>query len=214
MRRGDLRWAAVAIALGTLLTAIIVGGVWIADQLRTANDARDALAAQVQHLGASPVAGPPGSRGEPGKSVVGPSGPPGPPGPSGAPGSSGRNGRDGKDGSAGKNGAAGQAGASVTGAPGKSGADGASGPMGPAGPQGPAGEDGQDGADGKDGKDGRDGTDGQTCPDGYSLQTSPSDPDALVCRRDGASSPSPDGPTPSPMSLGMAALDPTRRTWI
>ncbi|MFF3884010.1 collagen-like protein [Streptomyces sp. NPDC001914] len=207
-RRGDLRWAALVFALGALLTAVVVGGVWIAGQLRTANQARDALALQVQRLGASPVAGPPGSRGEPGPSVTGPSGLPGPAGPSGAPGRDGRDGRDGADatGQPGKDGADGEPGVSVTGAPGGAGP---TGPAGATGAQGPAGKDGKDGADGRDGRD------GQTCPDGYSLQQSPDDADALVCRRDDAPAPQPDSPSPSaPIALGMPALDPTRRTWI
>lgn len=78
------------------------------------------------------------------------------------------------------------------------------GPTGPAGPPGPAGMDGQDGEDGKDGQDGRD---GQNCPDGYSLQAPSWDPDALVCRRDGA--PQPENPPPTPSSsatlLGLPA---------
>ncbi|MGB8941120.1 MAG: hypothetical protein WCD21_12935, partial [Streptomyces sp.] len=49
---------------------------------------------------------------------------------------------------------------------------------------------------------------GPSCPDGYSLQAPASDPDALVCRRDGAPPPDPD-PEPSP----QAALDPTRRQY-
>ncbi|MFF7966778.1 collagen-like protein [Streptomyces sp. NPDC007903] len=213
-RRGDLRWAVVAVALGALLTAIVVGGVWISEQLRTANSARDALAAQVERLGASPVGGPPGSRGEPGPSVTGPAGPAGIPGRAGASGAPGRAGRDGTNGKNGK------AGASVAGAPGKPGKDGAKGDpgasvTGPPGAPGPTGPMGPAGKDGQDGKDGRDGRDGQTCPDGYSLQQSPDDTDALVCRRDGAPTQQPDSPSPTPpVSLGMAALDPTRRTWI
>ncbi|MFF1914227.1 hypothetical protein ACFVYE_21900 [Streptomyces sp. NPDC058239] len=72
-----------------------------------------------------------------------------------------------------------------TGAPG---ADGQSiiGPEGDTGPAGPPG------TDGKNGKDDKGGADGQTCPDGYSLQAPPDDPDALVCRRTGAETPSPD----------------------
>ncbi|MEW2177133.1 collagen-like protein [Streptomyces sp. NPDC005406] len=96
-----------------------------------------------------------------------------------------------------------------TGAAGRAGTDGASGvvgPVGPAGPAGPAGEQGPAGAPGpagKDGTDGRDGASGQTCPTGYSLQPMPSDPDALVCRRDSA----PTGPDPatSPAILGLPA---------
>jgi len=116
---------------------------------------------------------------------------PGPPGPSGSPGASGRPGTPGASG--------------VPGQTGASGAPGAVGPSGPAGPQGPAGPAGPAGKDGADGKD------GQTCPDGYSLQAPSYDPDALVCRRDGAPQPS-DSPSPSPSSLAVG-LDPQRREY-
>ncbi|MEV8124124.1 collagen-like protein [Streptomyces sp. NPDC085944] len=124
-----------------------------------------------------PIPGPPGPRGpkgEPGKDAPPPS--PGPPGPAG---------EDGGEG------APGDPGATVTGPPG---------PIGPQGPQGPAGPAGPAGKDGADGKDGRD---GQTCPDGYSLQAPEWDPDALVCRRDGA--PPPDTPAPSAGPLALPA---------
>jgi hypothetical protein len=80
------------------------------------------------------------------------------------------------------------------------------GPTGPAGPPGPAGQDGQNGEDGTDGTNGRD---GQTCPDGYSLQAPSWDPDALVCRRDGA--PQPSDPSPSPTSSPLLGLPAERR---
>jgi hypothetical protein len=109
--------------------------------LRTSNDARDALARQVQSLGEKPVAGPPGSRGEPGKATVGAPGPSGPPGPSGA---------------------AGKDAPTITPSPGPSG------PVGPAGVKGadstvpgPTGPAGQNGADGAAGTNGKDGTNGQ-----------------------------------------------------
>lgn len=57
--------------------------------------------------------------------------------------------------------------------------------MGPAGERGPA---------------------GPSCPDVYSLKPPADDPDALVCRRDGAPYPEP-GNSPAP----QAALDPARR---
>ncbi|MFE3400801.1 collagen-like protein [Streptomyces anulatus] len=193
----------------TLLGALLAGAAILtvqdlASDLRAANLARDQLAQQVERLGASPVAGPPGTRGEPGESLVGPSGPPGPPGASGPPGKAGV-GKDGRDGAAAT---------PIPGPSGPSGADsvvpGPTGPAGPAGPPGPAGKDGV-GKDGADGADGRDGADGQTCPDGYTLQPPPGDPDALVCRRTGAP-PAPEDPasTPSPLAL---ALDPTRRQY-
>lgn len=138
-----------------------------------------------------PIPGPPGptgDAGEPGKS--GSSGSPGPDGPDGTDGADGTSGEDGVPGAAGPPGPAGPQG--------EAGAD--STVPGPTGPQGPAGEDGQDGADGKD---------GQTCPDGYSLQPPPGDPDALVCRRDAA--PGGEGGDDSPQAGG--ALDPFRRQY-
>jgi hypothetical protein len=168
-RRGDVLAIASALALGAILAWIVLTIQHLGSDLRTANDARDALARQVQQLGEKPVGGPPGSRGEPGMSVTGPPGPRGEPGPSGPPGT---------------NGADGIAGA--TGAPGAAGA------TGPAGPSGPQGEPGPAGARGEPGPAGADGKDGQTCPDGYTLQAPQWDADALVCRQDGA--PPPDDP--------------------
>lgn len=121
---------------------------------------------------------------------------PGPRGPSGPPGKA-DDGADGKNGSNGKDGQDGAPGADST-------VPGPTGPPGPQGSAGPPGKDGQDGAPGADGKDGQDGRDGQTCPDGYSLQPPPDDPDALVCRRDGA--PDPD-PSSSPQTPAILAPD-------
>lgn len=93
--------------------------------------------------------------------------------------------------------------------PGPAGADSTvPGPPGPAvaGPPGPAGQDGKDGADG-DTVTGPPGPPGPACPDGYSLQPPPDDPDGLMCRRDGAPPPEPDDP-PGPL-----ALDPARRQY-
>ncbi|MEV7389641.1 collagen-like protein [Streptomyces sp. NPDC091215] len=145
-----------------------------------AGDVR-ALRAQVKSLGKTPVAPDPSKAvaNLPARTVVpvpipGPSGVPGSPGPSGAPGATG-----------------------AAGLPGASGSPGAVGPTGPQGVQGPAGPAGPAG------QDGRDGTDGQTCPDGYSLQAPDWDPDALVCRRDGAAQPSP-SPSESSPALALA----------
>lgn len=88
----------------------------MATHLRDANRARDLLAAQVQRLGERPVAGPPGSRGEPGEGIVGSPGPAGERGPEGrpgrpaptvtpSPGPSGPPWPAGRDGAAGKDGA-------------------------------------------------------------------------------------------------------------
>lgn len=100
----------------------------------------------------------------------------------------------------GPSGAQGDPGATVTGPPGPAGPTGPAGPAGPVGPAGPAGEDGTDGQDGRD---------GQTCPDGYSLQAPAWDPDALVCRRDGA--PQPSDPSPTPTSTTLLGLPAERR---
>ncbi|MDQ0992151.1 collagen-like protein [Streptomyces sp. V3I7] len=128
-----------------------------------------------------PIPGPPGPRGVPGS-----------PGPSGSPGASGAPGRSGTDGSPGASGAPGAVG--PTGPPGAKGDPGA---VGPAGPQGERGEKGDTGERGPA---------GPNCPDSYSLQAPSWDPDALVCRRDGA-------PDPKPGTGGgllSAGLDPRR----
>lgn len=190
-RREDAKFAAFAVLVlaGFVLLALWVQGL--------AQD-RDALARQVQDLGGTPVAGPPGLRGEPGVGVTGPAGEKGDkgdpgepaptltpsPGPSGASGAPGRPGAD----------------STVPGPTGPPGAD--STVPGPTGPAGPQGERGADGVDGRD---------GQTCPDGYSLQAPSWDPDALVCRRDGA----PDPDEPGNGNGGpQAALDPQRRVYV
>lgn len=192
-----------ALFVGCLL-ALLGAYIWwqtsqLSADLRAANLARDQLAAQVQELGQKPVAGPPGSRGQPGQGVPGspgPTGPPGSPGPAST--VAGPPGKDGQDA---------EPAAPVPGPTGPPGADGATvtGPPGPA-VTGPPGKDGTNGQDGKDGRDGVDGRDGQTCPAGYSLQPPPTDPDALVCRKDGA-------PAPAPESPDTSALDPTRRQY-
>ena len=197
-RRNDMLFALAAALSVALVAWIIFTMQELSHDLRTANDARDALARQVQQLGHKPVAGPPGSRGEPGQSITGPRGPQGEPGPSGPPGPSGSPGKDGKDG---ENGTAGRDGVGQTGAPG---AAGATGPAGPPGPQGPQGDTGPAGPQGPAGRD------GQTCPDGYSLQAPSYDPDALVCRRDGAPDPS---PSKGDSSLLGAGLDPQRKQY-
>lgn len=207
------------VALTGVLVLVFLG--WLAVQvvslssdLRTSNSARDALARQVQGLGASPVAGPPGSRGAPGG--VGPSGPPGSPGPTGPPGADGTDGKDGKSGtpgSPGPSGSPGSAGAAgktgANGADGRNGADGAAGPVGPAGPAGPQGPQGEQGPKGDTGDRGPAGPAGPNCPDGYSLQTPSWDPDALVCRRDGAPDPKPSDSS----GTGLLGLPADRRRY-
>lgn len=201
-RRTDILFAAGVVLGVAVLAWLVITMQQLSHDLSASNRARDALAQQVQGLGASPVAGPPGSRGEPGEpgaSGVGPSGPPGPEGPMGPPGPIGKTGADSKvpgptgpgstvPGPTGAEGVAGKDGTDST-VPGPKGDQGVQGEPGPAGPIGPAGPPGPAGADGKD---------GQTCPDGYSLQPPLDDPDALVCRRDSA----PDPPTtPVPPAL-------------
>lgn len=159
-----------------------------------AGDVR-ALRAQVQAEGATPVAPDPTKAVEdlPARAEV-PVPIPGPPGPPGVSGASGEPGK-----------------AGASGQPGMPGAVGPTGPAGPAGPQGEPGPAGPQGAPGTDGADGQDGKDGQTCPDGYSLQAPSYDPDALVCRRDGAPYPSPgNGQGNGALAL---ALDPQRRQY-
>jgi hypothetical protein len=170
-----------------------------------AGDVR-ALRQQVKAKGGTPVAPDPAKAVEdlPARAEV-PVPIPGPPGPAGSPGPSGEPGRGGADGTPGASGAPGPVG--PTGPAGSQGEQGPAGPAGPAGPVGPAGPAGQDG---RDGVDGRDGTDGQSCPDGYSLQAPSYDPDALVCRRDGAPEPGDGGTVPQ----AAGALDPRRTQYV
>ncbi|MGW6024849.1 collagen-like protein [Streptomyces sp. NPDC055099] len=127
----------------------------------------------------------------------------GDPGPAGADGTDGANGERGPEGPAGAAGPPGANGADGTdGANGSDGAGGASGPEGPSGPAGPAGPRGERGPKGETGDA------GPACPDGYSLQQSPGDPDALVCRRTGVAP-----ADPAPALLLLASLLPRcRRT--
>ncbi|MFG2855715.1 collagen-like protein [Streptomyces mirabilis] len=128
-----------------------------------------------------PIPGPPGPKGDPGPS--------GTPGPSGSPGTSGKAGTDGQ--------------------PGTAGSPGAVGPTGAAGPAGPQGPQGETGSQGEQGPQGERGPAGPSCPDGYSLQPPADDPDALVCRRDGAPQPS-NSPSGGLLSLGLV---PNRRQY-
>jgi hypothetical protein len=196
-------------------TAVLVAGSLSTD-LRTANSARDALALQVQRLGASPVAGPPGSRGEPGQSVVGPSGPSGPEGPRGEQGPSGQ---PGPSGSPGKNGtsATGQPGQpGQPGATGAAGQPGAAGPTGPAGPPGPQGDPGPTGPQGEQGPRGEQGPAGPA-PSGWTFEyrgvTYECTPDAdgsthYTCRDTSGGSGDNGGGLPAPLAAG---IEPRRR---
>lgn len=202
-RRGDVLTIVAAVALGGAFAWIVLTVQGLNHELKTANEARDALAAQVQHLGERPVAGPPGSRGKPGDSVTGPPGPRGEPGPSGPPGPAGPEGPAGEHGADGGDGSAG-----VPGLAGATGPAGASGPQGEPGPQGAPGQPGPAGPAGAQGPPGERGPAGPACPGGYSLQAPSYDPDALVCRRDGAPQ-----QEETPASLSVGALDPQRRQY-
>ncbi|GAA2673942.1 hypothetical protein GCM10010400_40120 [Streptomyces aculeolatus] len=211
-RRKDIAFAvAVLVSIGLFMLLV----VWVqnlAGDLRDANRDRDALAAQVERLGGTPVAGDPGKageRGEPG--AAGTDGAAGSKGDKGAPGEKGEPGADGKRGGAGPDGPAGQPGEpGEDGAPGAAGANGTDGAAGPTGAQGPQGEKGDPGAQGAQGPRGEQGLPGPACPTGYSLQAPAWDPDALVCRRDGA--PADDGPGNGQGPLALA-LDPNRRQY-
>jgi len=204
-RRGDVLAIVGALLLGAALAWILLSVQALNDKLETSNLARDALARQVQGLGGTPVAGPPGSRGEPGASVTGPPGEQGEPGPSGPPGPSGSVGAAGKNGSNGSSGASGEPGAA--GATGPAGAVGPQGPQGEAGPAGPQGEQGEQGPKGDTGEEG---PAGPACPDGYSLQAPAYDPDALVCHRNSAPTDNQPGKGNGALAL---ALDPQRRQY-
>ncbi|MEV5911050.1 collagen-like protein [Streptomyces chartreusis] len=170
-----------------------------------ASDVR-VLRAQIKAEGKTPAAPDPSravedlpARAEVPVPIPGPTGPRGPQGEPGKPGASGSPGPGGEDGSNGANGANGSNG--TDGAQGEPGAVGPSGPAGPMGPQGPQGERGETGDRGPA---------GPACPDGYSLQAPAWDPDALICRRDGA--PPPEEPSPSPSSSsGLLGLPAERR---
>lgn len=163
-----------------------------------AGDVR-ALREQVKAAGGTPVAPDPTKavedlpdRAEVPVPIPGPSGAKGEQGERGEPGAT-VTGPPGEQGAQGAQGAQGVPGATVTGPPGPQGEPGQSvtGPSGPQGEQGPRGERGEPGPD---------------CPDGYSLQPPADDPDALVCRRDGAPDPSEEPSSPLAM-----ALDPRRQ---
>jgi type II secretory pathway pseudopilin PulG len=222
------RWRSLAVAavLAVLSGAVVL--VWLridAEAHRTQQVAAEAdrrgdavgtlagdvrtLRAQIQAEGGTPAAPDPAAavddlpdRVEVPVPIPGPSGPAGPKGEAGADGDPGKPGPA-ATGEPGQDGAPG-----VDGAVGPAGPVGPSGPAGPAGPVGPAGADGKDGADGATGETGPRGPAGPAgpaCPDGYSLQPPPGDPDGLMCRRDGAPAPEPE---PGPL-----ALDPARRQY-
>ena len=191
-RRGDVLAAVGALLLGAALAWIVLSIQGMTHDLREKDNAIAALSQQVRELGGKPVSGP---QGEPGPAVTGPAGrqgetgPTGPPGPSGAPGKTGK-----------------------AGATGEPGAAGATGPAGAIGPPGPQGATGPQGERGEPGPQGVQGDPGPACPGGYHLEVPDWDPDALVCRRDGAPDPS-DGPGKEG-GLRSVALDPQRRQYV
>lgn len=154
-----------------------------------ATDVRS-LRAQLQAAGKTPVAPDPQRAVEnlPQRAQV-PVPIPGPPGPEGA---------------QGPPGPAGSPAPVVTPSPGPAGPAGATGPAGPAGPAGANGSDST--VPGPQGAQGQPGPAGPACPAGYSQQPASDDPDALVCRRDGAPY-----PTPAPSPSSTPALAPERR---
>ncbi|WP_228991714.1 collagen-like protein [Streptomyces sp. DH8] len=222
------RWRSLAVAavLAVLSGAVVL--VWLridAEAQRTATVAAEAdrrgdavstlagdvrtLRAQITARGGTPAAPDPAEavddlpdRVEVPVPIPGPSGPRGPKGEAGTPGTPGENGRDGEPGTAGAPGPA------VTGAPGKDGAPGIDGAPGKDGTPGERGEKGEKGDPGERGPAGSPGPPGPACPDGYSLQPPPGDPEGLMCRRDGAPPPGDPAGTPSPLA---AALDPRRQ---
>jgi len=212
------RWRSVLLACALVALAGAVLIVWTridtessrADRLAAEADLRGSavstlagdvreLRAQVQARGGTPVAPDPSEAVDhlPDRTAA-----PVPiPGPPGVPGPAGRQGQPGASGAPGSPG--------PTGAAGSDGQDGAPGTAGTAGPQGEQGPAGPQGDTGPTGPQGPPGPAGPSCPDGYSLQPPPDDPDALVCRRDGA--PSSPTPTPTTTSSPPALLD-RRRT--
>jgi len=216
------RWRQLALAAVLLVLSGAIVLVWMridtadqrASQLASEADRRgDAittlagdvrvLRAQITAKGGTPAAPDPAravenlqDRAQVPVPIPGPPGPPGPPGEQGqpapvitpAPGPQGSPGLPGADSTV-------------------PGPQGLAGDPGPAGEQGPAGAPGPQGPAGEPGPQGDPGPAGPTCPDGYSLQPPADDPDALVCRRDGAPAPT-DSPPEAPQA---AALDPRRQ---
>lgn len=192
-RRGDVVVVVGALLLGTAVAWIVLSIQSMNHDLQQKDTAIAALSQQVRDLGGKPVAGPPGSRGEPGASVTGPPGP------------------QGKQGEKGDRGEPGKAAPTITPSPG---------PTGPSGPAGATvtGPPGAPGQDGKDGVDGQDGAPGQP-PASWTWKYKGTE---YTCRRVDDFDPGnprytcePVEPEPSPQPsdsgvLGARALDPRR----
>lgn len=207
-RRGDVLVVAAAVAIGATIAWIVLAIQGMNHDLHSKDTDITALAQQVKGLGGTPVAGPSGVPGKNGAAGArGPKGDKGDPGPTGPIGPTGPVGSPGPTGSTGKNGAAGAAGAN--GADGTNGSNGEPGAAGASGPPGPEGPQGEPGPAGPQGEKGDKGDPGPSCPDGYSLQAPPYDPDALVCRKDSSGS----GRNSNGSRLLSAGLDPSRREY-
>lgn len=195
------QWQTLAVAAVLLVLSGAVAGVWLridaeasrADQLADEADRRGSavttlagdvrtLREQIKAKGGTPAVPDPGRKVD---DLADRAEVPVPiPGPRGGKGDQGTPGEDGADGTPGTDGQPGRAG--------EDGQDGAPGPQGPPGEPGKDGRDGQDGAPGEQGPRGEQGPAGPSCPDGYALRPPPGDPDALVCRREGAPTPDPE----------------------
>jgi hypothetical protein len=204
-RRRDGVFVVALVAGVSVLAWVVITMQGLSHDLRVSNQARDALARQVQSLGHKPVAGPPGSRGEAGASVVGPRGPKGDTGASGkpAPTITPKPGTSGASGSPGKPGAD----STVAGPTGPPGADSTvAGPQGEAGVAGPVGPQGDRGEKGDTGDTGATGPapSGWTYTDGAGV-TYTCTPDS-----DGSThytcTAAPVSPTPSPSNPESAVL--------
>ena len=213
-RRGDLLAVLCAVALGGAFAWIVLMVQGLNEDLHDSNKARDALARQVQHLGEKPVAGPPGSRGDPDDRKRGPRGPEGRPGDRGSPGPEGKPGDSGKNGKAGDTGKSGSDG--ENGSKGDTGAAGKDGTQGEPGPQGPKGDPGESGPRGEQGPQGERGPAGPAPSswtwtyNGVTYTCTPSSDGstAYTCAPSGGSEPEPSDTKPQ-----AAALDPSRRTY-
>jgi len=212
-RRGDLLAILCALAIGGAIAWIVLMVQSLNGDLRDANEARDALARQVEQLGEKPIAGPPGSRGDPDDAKPGPRGPRGPAGERGDRGPTGKPGNSGKDGDAGSDGKTGKAG--VDGAKGEKGEPGQEGVQGEPGPEGPKGEPGEAGPRGEQGPQGERGPAGPAPSswtwtyNGVTYTCTPTSDGSTSynCTSSGGE------PEPSDTKPQAAALDPSRRTY-